>query len=215
MPGSYICKMKLKTLFSILIIALLFPATLLAQEQTTYPPDGLYTSFFSFRKGKPDLLKANMIRSITSGNDFTIRQWVSSENLYYLAPDSSKKNFDSKEFWGYVENGNLYLALGYKFHKVTLLGTISYFLESYPVIKGNMAPVVTESKSTAVYRLLDMETGELSDYNVPNLEELLAPDDKIFAEFKAIESPKIKKKKMYSYMEMYNKAHPLLPLQEL
>lgn len=156
-----------------------------------------------------------MIRSLASTNDFTIRQWVSTENLYYLAADSSTKNFDSKEFWGYVENGNLYLALGYKFHKVTLLGTISYFLESYPVIKGNVAPVVTETRSTAVYRLLDMETGELSDYNVPNLEELLAPDEKLFQEFKAIESPKTKKKKMYSYIEQYNKAHPLLPLQEL
>ncbi len=198
----------------LLLLLLVFPAFLNAQT-TTYPVEGVYTSFNSFRKGKPDLLKSDMVRSLTGANDFSIRQWINSENLFFLDNDSIRQKFDANDFWGYVENGTLYLALGYKFHKVTMLGQISYFLESYPVIKGNVAPVVTETRSAAIYRLLDMETGDLTEYDIPNLEELLSRDEKLFEQFKAIASPKAKKKKMYSFIEMYNKEHPLLPLTEL
>jgi hypothetical protein len=207
--------MKIQIIAVVLLFSTLLSVTVVAQEQTVYPSDGVYTSFVSFRKGKPEITKDKLVRSLTSTNDFTIRQWVNSENLYFIDKDSSRKMFESKEFWGFVENGTLYLALGYKFHKVSLLGQISYFLESYPVIKGNVAPVVTESRSTAIYRILDMETGDLVEYDISNLEEILMRDEKLYNEFMALETPKAKKKKMYAFMEQYNKAHPLLPLSEL
>ena len=189
-----------------------------AQENTSvpstaYPPDGVYFSFSAFRNAKPDLIKTQLIKSVYSG-DFTIKQWSNTENLFFTDPAGTKQSVVRESIWGFAENGTLYLHLGNKFHRISLLGQISYFLESYPVIKGNMAPVVTETKATATYRMLDMETGDIVDYTVENLQELLAPDENLFNEFKAITSAKQKKKKMYSFMERFNTAHPLRAISE-
>jgi hypothetical protein len=72
-----------------------------------------------------------------------------------------------------------------------------------------MAPVVTDARSTTAYRLLDMETGNILDYTVENLQDLLLPDEAIYQEYKSIVSLKEKKKKMYTYLEKFNNNHPL------
>lgn len=177
-----------------------------------YPPDGVYNSFSSFRNGKPDLERDRMFRSV-SDSHFTIRQWVNSDNLYFIDEKGGKSSYDPLSFWGFVERGVLYVYLGGKFHKVHTLGSISYFLESYPVIKGNMAPVVTESRATSSYRFLDMETGDIMDYTPENLQQLLERDEALFLEYKSIISLKEKKKRMYRYMEEYNKKYPLRKIQ--
>ncbi len=173
-----------------------------------YPPEGVYFSFSAFRNGKPDLLKSQLIKSI-NGTDFTIRQWASTENLYYSDANGAKQSLEISSIWGFSENANLYVFVGNKFHKILVLGQISYFLESYPMIKGNMSPVVTETQATSSYRFFDMETGDIYDYNVENLEELLVRDENLSTEFKTIKSQKLKRKKMYSFMERFNKEHPL------
>jgi hypothetical protein len=180
--------------------------------QVQYPPDGIYNSFGAFRNGNPDLKRERMIRSLNDSL-FTIRQWVNSENLYFLDEKGEKASYDPFTFWGFAERGVLYLYLGGKFHKVHTLGSISYFLESYPVIKGNMAPVVTESRATSSYRFLDMETGDLLDYTPENLQQLLERDEALYREYKSIVSLKEKKKRMYRYMEEFNKKYPLRKLQ--
>lgn len=194
-----------------ILLTLLFTISIIfvagAQEATTYPPDGVYSSFSAFRAGKPSLTKDQMVKS--GSQEFTIRQWVNSEKLLFRDASGEPVSFERRDFWGYVENGTLYIFLGNKFHKITVLGSISYFLESYPTVKGNPSPVVTESRATSAYRLLDMETGDILDYDISNLQQLLEPDEELFNEFKAIVSQKTKRKRMYSYMERYNKKYPL------
>ncbi|MBL0342578.1 MAG: hypothetical protein IPP71_17780 [Bacteroidetes bacterium] len=203
--------MKIYLLFLGLLVSSLTAFSqqkLFEPNNTTYPPDGVYLTFSAFRNGLPDLLKDQLIKSVYD-SVFTIRQWSNTENLYYKDAAAVKKSMDRKAIWGFIDNGTLFLFIGNKFHKITVLGQISYFLESYPVIKGNMAPVVTETKATAAYRFLDMETGEIYDYTIENLQDLLERDELLYNEYKAITSLKVKKKKMFSYMERFNKEHPL------
>ena len=198
---------RIKT-FLFLLFSLL-TATIQAQSDVNaYPPEGVYATFSAFRNGKPDIKKSQLVKS-TAETEYTFRQWVNSEKMYYLDSNNQKLSYDPSNFWGFVEKGVLHLFLGNRFHKVHTLGQISYFLESYPVIKGNVAPVVTEVRSTSSYRLLDMETGDIHDYTVENLQDLLAPDEIIFLEYKSIVSQKEKKKKMYIYLEKFNNNHPL------
>ena len=77
------------------------------------------------------------------------------------------------------------------------------------MIKGNPAPVITETKGMSAYRLLDMETGDLYYYTPEDLGSLLERDEKLYAEFTSIENPKERKKKMFLFLEKYNKLHPL------
>jgi|SRR5688572_2459913 len=196
---------------SIILCGFLIFLTGLSQGQSSenaYPPDGVYSSFSAFRNGIPDLNRSQLIRADKS-TDFTIRQWVNTEKLLYIDSNNIEHNFDAGRFWCFAEQGVVHLFLGNKFHKVHTLGQITYFLESYPTIKGNMAPVVTDSRGSSAYRFLDMETGDIMDYTVENLEDLLERDELLFLEYKSIVSLKEKKKKMFAYMEHFNNKHPL------
>ncbi len=205
---SYLCNM-IKTLHLIIYILVNLPLLSVAQNPLiTYPAEGVYTSFSAFRNGNPDILKSQFVKPVSDA-DYTIRQWVNSDKMSYHDSADAPQNFDPRQFWGLVEKGTLYIFLGNKFHKINTLGSISYFLESYPVIKGNMAPVVTEARSTSAYRFMDMETGEILDYNVENLLTLLEKDEPLHLEYKSILSQKEKKKKMFIYMEKFNIKHPL------
>ena len=192
----------------ILLLSLSVTRSAAQTNENEYPPEGVYASFSAFRNGLPVVSKSQFVKP-ESAEDYTIRQWVNSEHMYYIDANKVKQSYDPKAFWGFVEKGTLYLFLGNKFHKVNTLGQISYFLESYPVIKGSMAPVVTEARTTSAYRLLDMETGDVLDYTVENLLDLIEPDEALHLEYKSIVSMKEKKKKMFIYLERYNTKYPL------
>lgn len=195
------------------ILLCLIAGRVSSQEISAFPVEGVYSSLQEFRSGKPNITKNRLIRNSSSGLEFTIRQWINSEKLLYGDDFGNTSNFDPKDFWGYFENGTLYIFVGNKFHRVTLLGSISYFLESYPKVTGNHSPVVTDSRATSSYKMLDMETGDILDYDIVNLGDLLARDEELHSEYKAIVSMKLKRKKMYSFMERYNKKYPLVKLQ--
>jgi hypothetical protein len=196
----------------IMPLLMLFLCGWVAAQETQFPVEGVYSSIQEFRTGQPLLTKDKLLRNSSSGLDLSIRQWINSEKLLYNDDSGSSKSFDPKKFWGYYENGTLYVFLRNKFHKVTLLGNISYFLESYPKLTGNHSPVVTDARSTSAYKMLDMETGDFLDYDIENLGELLSRDEELSLEYKAIISMKIKRKKMFSFMERYNKKYPFKKL---
>lgn len=200
--------------FSILLPILLYllPGMAMAQEAATFPVEGVYSSLHEFRTGAPNITKNRLVRNSSTGLELTIRQWINSEKLLYSDDFGNTSSFDPRDFWGYFENGTLYVFVGNKFHRVSLLGSISYFLESYPKITGNHSPVVTDARAVSSYKMLDMETGDVLDYDIENLGDLLSRDEELHAEYKAIVSMKVKRKKMYSFMERFNKKYPLKKL---
>ncbi|HEX5003419.1 MAG TPA: hypothetical protein VFW78_13070 [Bacteroidia bacterium] len=177
---------------------------------SNFPVDGVYFSFEEFRAGSPGLVKNQLYRELDK-NNFSIRQWTGGTTLYFITGTGLKLEVGRDSIWGYAENGTAYVQLGGRFHKIATLGTISYFLETYPVIGNNPAPVVTETKASSAYRLLDMETGDFLYYSLSDFMPLLERDEELYKEFESIDSPKVRKKKMYSFLERYNKAHPLVP----
>ena len=102
-----------------------------------------------------------------------------------------------------------YIMMNGLFHKVSTVGTISVFTEFFPLIRDPLALVITDVKGTAVDRLLDFENGRVGNYDLDNFNFILMRDDTLFKEFNAEKNLKVKKKKMYSYLEKYNQRHPL------
>lgn len=180
-----------------------------------YPADGIYLTFSAFRKSEPDIRKDQLFKDENAKQPaVTYRQWFSSPDKYLQSDTAGMISFGDKPVWGYVENGTLYILLNGKFHKMLLLGTISYFLESYPVVRGQMSPVVTEARTVSSYKLLDMKTGKIGTYEAGRLETLMKDDQELYDEFRSIISAKVKEKRMYSFMERYNQRHPFNPLTE-
>ena len=199
--------MIIRNILPVLILLIIGRAS--AQDTDTFPVEGIYTNIQEFRTGSPNVPKEKLIRNSYSGNEMSIRQWINNEKFLYADASGVTIHFNPNEFWGYYENGTLYIFVGGKFHKVTLLGSISYFLESYPKVTGIHSPVVTDARATSVYRMLDMETGDIFDYDITSLGELLSRDEELSLEYNSISSMKLKRKKMYSFMERYNKKFPL------
>ena len=180
-----------------------------------YPSDGIYLTFTSFRKGEPDIQRDQLFKDLKSNQPaVSFRQWFNSPEKYLQTDTAGMVSFGETPVWGYVENGTLYILLNGKFHKVLVLGTISYFLESYPVVRGQMSPVVTDARTVSSYKLLDMKTGRIGTYETGRLETLMKDDQELYDEFRSIVSAKAKEKKMYSFMERFNQRHPLSPLTE-
>jgi hypothetical protein len=196
-----------RSAFHLLLLLALFT---LNAGAAGFPVEGVYFSFNAFRAGLPDLAKKDLHRELDKDN-FTIRQWSSAEKLYYTSDTGRKLEVGRDSIWGFSEKGVVYVHLGNRFHKISTLGAISYFLEAYPTIGGNPSPVITDTRGASSYRLLDMETGEFYYYTVDDFSLLLERDDNLYREFQAIESLKEKKKKMFLFLERYNKAHPIQP----
>lgn len=199
----------LRTLFTSI---LLFPLVINA---TTFPTDGIYLDFHSFRRGMPNLTLSNLFKDAQGTQSVSsYRMWFKSERRYFKNDSAKVIEFGETPVWGYVENGTVHVLINGKFHKILLFGQISYLLESYPKEKGQMSPVVTDGKTISNYRLLDMQTGRLSTYEPGRLETLMKDDEELLAEFRSITSAKTKEKRMYSFIERFNQKHPLLPVSE-
>jgi len=177
-------------------------------NEKIFPQEGVYFSFAAFRNLKPDIRK-HQIYKYGADSTYSIRRWVAGENPYYISESGIKTKLPLDSVWGFAEKNNAFIFLGGKFHKITTLGSISYFLESYPVIKAGMAPVVTDSRGTSTYRLLDFEDGSLYDYEMESFEYLLGKDEELLKEFRSLNNPKTKRKKMYIFLEKYNRKHPV------
>lgn len=181
-----------------------------------YPSDGIYLTFSTFRKGEPDIRRDQLFKDLKSNQPaVSFRQWFNSPEKYLQTDTAGMVAFGETPVWGYVENGTLYILLNGKFHKMLVLGTISYFLESYPVVRGQMSPVVTDARTVSSFKLLDMKTGRIGTYEAGRLETLMKDDQELYDEFRSIVSAKAKEKRMYSFIERFNQRHPLSPLTEL
>ncbi|MFM7176564.1 MAG: hypothetical protein ACKO0X_03975 [Bacteroidota bacterium] len=202
-------------------LLLLIPALLLLAmngghcSSNKYPSDGIYLTFSTFRSGEPDIRREQLFKDLKANQPaVSFRQWFNSPEKYLQTDTAGVVPFGETPVWGYVENGTLYILLNGKFHKMLLLGTISYFLESYPVVRGQMSPVVTDARTVSSYKLLDMKTGRVGTYEAGRLETLMKDDQELFDEFRSIVSAKTKEKKMYSFMERYNQRHQLTAIIE-
>jgi hypothetical protein len=203
---------KLLLLIPVLVLLTMIPGDC---SSPNYPLDGIYLSFSTFRKGVPDIRKEQLFKDSKANQPaVSYRQWFNSPEKYLQSDSAGMVTFGETPVWGYVENGTLYILLNGKFHKMLMLGTISYFLESYPVVRGQMSPVVTDARTVSSYKLMDMNTGRIGTYETGRLETLMKDDPELYDEFRTIVSAKTKEKRMYSFMERYNQRHPLTPIVE-
>ncbi|MFM7079978.1 MAG: hypothetical protein ACKOYC_09345 [Bacteroidota bacterium] len=178
--------------------------------QGVYPADGVYFTFESFRAGKSELVKGDLFRDSKGVQPVaSMKQWFTTSDLYYAKDSAGIASMIDIPVWGYVENGTVHVFLNGRFHKILLFGTISYFKESYPIVKGQMTPVVTDARTTSTYRLLDMHTGRIGTYEPGRLETLMRNDEELLNAFRALGSAKTKQRQMYSFIERYNKKHPI------
>lgn len=170
--------------------------------------DGVYFSFNDLKNNSPSLTITQLVKSHDDDAGYTLSQWSRSD-WFYLDEAGVKRKIEKNKMWGYVENGTPFILLNGKFHKFSTIGSIAIFTESYPGMAPSPAPVLTDVHTGSYKRLFDFSTGQIADFDADNLTMLLRKDQKLFDDFASLKTLKLKRKKMYKYVERFNEKYEL------
>ncbi|MEO5570556.1 MAG: hypothetical protein ABIT08_07755 [Bacteroidia bacterium] len=170
--------------------------------------DGVYFTFEDIKKNQPNLVLENLYKSMYDST-FTLWQWAHTANLYYIDKSGTRKALNRDSIWGFSEDGTPYICLNQFFHKINTVGSISLFIEFYPLIRDPLSLVLTDSKGNSEERILDFENGNTGSYELTYFNSILVRDSALYNQFNAIKKERTKRKKMYVFLEKYNEIHPM------
>jgi hypothetical protein len=215
------------------IALLLSLSTLFAQDapdgMVKYSPDfrfneGIYPNFQSVRNNDP-IPKTRLVSyADLFSRDFFERVTEEKEIVFY-DDFGVKQELKTSDIWGYGRNGILFVNLGSKFHRVSFIGNIGHFVAtittynqgyydpyyyspSYYQNRYYRAPGTNYSTTEVRQYLIDFETGDLMEFDVPSVEILLMKDPELHDEYMSLRR---KKKKQYKfvYIRKFNERNPL------
>ena len=143
---------------------------------------------------------------------------ILSQDKIKLFIDGEKKEFLTKNIWGYAQHGVLYVQFSGQFYRVPSIGKISFFVANVEVEyqsqidpwSSNYYNMYDRSYKTTELRkfLLDFKTGTLYEYSVQNVAKLIEPDTQLFNEFMKLKKRK-RKQMAFIYIRRFNENNPL------
>lgn len=195
-------------LWSVIGSLLLFTFSCFAQS--TVPPqvfpDGIYFSFSQLSAATPGLLPEQLRNA--QQKTVSPKPWFSRDSLYCITA-GKKVTIPHDSLYAFVDDGQLYLQRKMFAHKATVVGTLTFFTENYPV-SARPAPVSIDQAKQSIPRILDFTTGRISDYTVAVLEEILQERDSVlYQEYTHLQPQKLKRQLLLRYIEKFNERHPL------
>jgi hypothetical protein len=190
---------------------------LIKYDYTFYFKEGLYTDFNSFRNNSPLPFESMIYPSFTDDRFFDIldtAKIITFNNIYGVTT-----TIKTSEVWGYSKNGKPFKFWADKSCLIPYVGQISHFITTVMVYYSSgynpMYDPYYYGHSSRTYQseelrqyLIVMETGEVIDYNLKNIELLLKQDTEIFKEFTSLSKRK-KNKQMFYYVRLYNEKNPV------
>jgi len=202
---------------AILIIGALFALTPgMAQPDSTWVRyqggmdlrEGIYLDFPSFRMNAPSIPKDRL----TDDQGRAVANIQKTRRLF--RPDSAegRTELDLDGAWGYCENNVVYLRAGNGFYRIGQFGALCHlvFEQSYwtadPYYGGMYG-----SGHTTVQRqyVLDMDSGLFAEFDPETLDRVLARDEVLHAEWRALDRKQQKREALYLFLRRYNERHPL------
>lgn len=182
-----------------------------AAQSTARPPDGIYFSFQQLSAARPGLLPEQLRNA--QQKTISPRPWFSRDSLYCIS-EGKKVNIPHDSLYAFVDDGQLYFQRKLFAHKASVVGTLTFFTENYPVI-SSPAPVSIDQAKQSIPRILDFTTGRIVDYNVAVMEEILRERDTVlYQEYMHLTPQKLKRQLLLRYIEKFNERHPLYGRKE-
>jgi hypothetical protein len=178
--------------------------------------EGLYLTYMDFRHNWP-IPKEKILTKINKDQLDFYSKLIEEDKIEYVERDGNNSTIRSEKVWGFCQNNVIYLNINKSFFRIPVFGAISYFLASIDVnayspgynvfINGPVGNSTTNAKEIREY-LMNFYTGNLIEFNLENLEEMLKKDDTIYKEFMAL-SKKKKKEQANRFIRKYNEKHPV------
>jgi len=198
------------------LVAMLIPLLVNAQ-----PPDsswvryqggmdlreGIYRDFQSFRMNAPtwpqEVLKDEQGLPVAD-----VRR---AARVKVPGDSGSYRELDLDRMWGFCHRNVVYIRAGNGFYRIGLMGSLCHVLYEYNYRDWDpyMYPGGTVTRTAIAQFLLDMETGRFLDFNASSMQEVLARDPVLSAEYEAIPARKRKEEVLFYFLRHYNDRHPL------
>ena len=203
---------------TLLLFAILICGALRAQtDSVVYNPDfrfkdGLYLDYESFRHNKP-VLKSAIVSGFDHNEIDFLRKTVSTKSILYKDSSGLEREISPGKLWGFCENNSVYIRYNGDFNKIVVMGSICHFTAMYTTYlstgpgTGGAVGAGAPVESVQQY-VLDMQTGRVLDFILPNMEELYKRDEALYKEYMALKKGK-RKKLMFFYLRKYNEKHPV------
>lgn len=178
--------------------------------------DGIYLNYSDFRKNQA-IYKAQ-INSQLNDTQLEFLGKVTSQNKVSFTRDGVSQTVDSKEIWGFFQNNTLHVNYKGDFYRVPVFGAISYLVAKVEVpgvafYDAGMAPMTSTMPTNEIREfLMNFYNGDIAEFTMKRLEELLSRDLVLYAEFKKL-SRKKRHGRMYQYIRKYNELHPVYYLK--
>lgn len=195
----------------VFVLAFLYPTLHYSQYSTKKGnsfPNGVYLSIDELKNSQPAILVSQIL--VNGEKSDNVKKWFRGDSLFYHNNQQIKSKISYDSVFAFVDDGVLYIQRKGFDHKVTVPGQLCYFVESYPIRRAASAPVVMDKKNEIIPRILDLQVGELLEYSVKSLEEILASrDEELFHEFIGLKNPKKQRQLLLRFIERYNERHPM------
>ena len=198
------------------LLALLIPLLVHAQ-----PPDsswvryqggmdlreGIYRDFGAFRLNAPTWPQE--VRR--DGQGLPVEDIRRVSRLQVPADSSGYRELDLDRMWGFCHRNVVYIQAGNGFYRIGLMGSLCHVLYEYSYRDWDpyMYPGGSVTRTAMGQFLLDMETGRFLDFNASSMQEVLARDPVLSAEYEAIPPRKRKEEVLFYFLRRYNERHPL------
>ena len=194
-----------------------------------YTPDfafkeGIFLHFDQVRQNHP-IPKSVIITSIPYDDPDFFEKVLDNKIVQYFDELGSVQEIPVNDIWGFSQNGTLYINMNDGYYRITIIGSICHFvatLTTYDPYYNSYYPYASPyyypynpyspysgntSKELRQY-LLDFSTGEVLDYDVPELEVLLMADPELHDEYASLGRRK-KKQQKFLYVRKFNERNPL------
>jgi hypothetical protein len=193
-----------------------------SQDSVAYSRDfrlyeGLYLTYGDMRHNWP-IPKEKILTKINKDQLDFYSKLIETDTIYYVERDGTTSKLRSSDAWGYCQNNVIYINLKRNFYRIPVFGSISYFTGTVEVtnyspgynvfLMNNPPPMSNGNVKELRDFLFSFYTGDLYEYSLEKMEELLKGDEAIYKEFTAL-SKKKKKEMSNRFIRQYNEKHPV------
>ena len=170
--------------------------------------EGLYAEFDAFRNNRPTYPLA-ILRDDQGSRIEDLRKYT---GKLFWQPDSGElQPIELDAMWGFCNNNTVFSRAGNGFYRIGLMGSIAHVLYEYSYRDWDpyMYPGGSVTRTAQGQYVLDMRTGRLMDFNASTMQELLARDELLSAEYNDIPPKKRKSEVLFLFLRRYNDRYPL------
>ena len=223
-------------IIKLVLIFLLFSPVLIAQHPSDsgwvrFGPDyefqdGFYGNIEMVKSNRP-ISPARVVCEMDSFDKKFYKKVLSAEEITLYDDQGVRIKLKTRDIWGYAYQGEIYLQVGGRFHRIILEGNFSRFLASSTTwlktygspdeaSTGHTStghfyqnvPIYTNITMDGEVYLLDMEENAIKGYYPDALMQLLERDSLLLHEYVNLEDRQ-RKKQMQEFIRRYNQRHPL------